>query len=190
MKRMQVALTKSKNEFVEPKADKIAKVEIGKCHKCTKTFADKDELSEHVTSEHSKIICDLCGKIFDQTLAMKKHFSDEHLTEKVLCEKCDKVFLTKDECKEHQFFVHEDVKCAKCDTTFTIPGLKEHVENRVSCQICNVELCNYDLLPNHKNKMHPRHSCDFCKKTFSERNLYKNHLLKYHQDQIFDIKLS
>ena len=56
MKRMQVALTKSKNEFVEPKPDKIAKVEIGKCHKCTKTFAEKEELSEHVTSEHSKII--------------------------------------------------------------------------------------------------------------------------------------
>ena len=170
MKRMQDALAESKNEFVEPKPDKIARVEIGKetkklnyqCHKCTKTFAKKNEISDHVVSEHSKIICDICSKLFDHTLALKMHFSNEHFTENILCEKCDKIFLTKELLNEHQLMVHEDAKCAKCDKTFTYLELRNHIGERVSCTPCKVEFCNRVGLTNHLSKCHPHNEGSKC----------------------------
>ena len=167
------AIDRSKDEFVKPKPAKIARVEVEKqtkkfnfqCHKCPKTFEVKDEITDHVTFEHSKIICDICGKLFDQISALKKHFSNDHLNENVSCDKCDKIFLTKELLKEHQFMIHVDVKCAKCDQTFTNKELREHVEKGVSCQTCKIELCNDDLLADHL-KLHKSSKCPSCDETF------------------------
>ena len=143
------AIDRSKDEFVKPKPAKIARVEVEKqtkkfnfqCHKCPKNFEEKDAITDHVTSEHSKIICDVCGKLFDQISALKSHFSDDHLTENVLCEKCDKIFLTKELLNEHKLMVHEDAKCVKCEKTFTYLELRNHIGQRVSCETCKAELC-------------------------------------------------
>ena len=177
------AIDRSKDEFIKPKPAKIARVRVGneakklnyQCHKCTKTFEEKDGIIEHVTFQHSKINCDVCGKIFDESLALKKHYSDEHLTENILCDKCDKVFFTKEVLKEHQFMAHEDVKCGKCDKTFSNQKLREHVENRVSCKTCKIKLCNDDLLANH-TKLHKSYKCEICLKAFN----YESGLL-YHK---------
>ena len=83
------ALAKSKNEFVEPRPAKIAKInsiEVQKhnqiqtkqCDFCPESFETQENLTDHVISNHCKITCKVCDKEFPDSVALKKHFPDEH----------------------------------------------------------------------------------------------------------------
>ena len=91
--------------------------------------------------------------------------------------------------------VHVDLKCAKCDQTFTNQELREHVEKGVSCQTCKIELCNNDLLAHHA-KLHESYKCDICHKTFDLLKQFAIHVKYDHTknyaceicDECFDSK--
>ena len=206
------AVDLSKDEFVKPKPAKIARIEVQKqnnklnyqCHKCTKTFEEKDKITDHITFEHSKIICDVCGKLFEQISALKKHFSNDHLIQNISCDKCDIIFLTQELLNEHKLMVHEDAKCVKCDKTFTYLELRNHIGQRVSCKTCRADFCTNNGLSFHLLKSHPNHQasikssekfqkakeppkqfnvrmkCDLCDKEFKQFSSLKSHMSADH----------
>ena len=88
--------------------------------------------------------CKLCIKEFD-ILALKKHYSEDHLANSFACDKCDKSFVREDFLKKHQTEKHDLVcLCGICKQGFqSLKELEEHFEN-------------HELQPNSFEKIHSK----------------------------------
>ena len=115
------ALLKSKDEFVVPKPAKIARVTVEKlrlqCHKCPKTFTEKDLLAQHITFDHTKMSCNFCDKEFKNFSVLNKHISEDHLTKWYICDTCNKTFFEESDMIDHKLLRHENEKTNKRQET-------------------------------------------------------------------------
>ena len=138
---MEDALAQSNQEFIEPKSAKKPKIdsvenEVGKraqlftCVECPSEFNSKDLLADHIIQTHTKVKCKLCSKDYD-ILALKKHYSEDHFTNPLACDKCVRTFVTEDLLKKHQTEKHElFCVCGICKQGFqSMKELGEHFEN-------------------------------------------------------------
>ena len=150
---MEDALAQSNQEFIEPKSAKKPKIdsvenEVGKraqlftCVECPSEFNSKELLADHIIQTHTKVKCKLCSKDYD-ILALKKHYSEDHLAKTFVCDKCEKTFVTQDLLKKHQTEKHElFCVCGICKQGFqSMKELGEHFES-------------HELQPNSLEKIH------------------------------------
>ena len=139
------AITKSKNEFVEPRPAKIAKIdsiEVQKeirilakqCDFCHEAFENQENLTDHVVSSHCKITCKVCNREYSHSLALRKHFTYVHAARSFGCGKCEEAFSTKDLLSRHHKIVHSDTE--KHEKSFVSHDRKSLLEVIYSCDFC------------------------------------------------------
>nr|XP_023013675.1 zinc finger protein 14-like [Leptinotarsa decemlineata] len=147
------------------------------CSLCSKTFISKSNLNRHVKLYHmtTRIVCEKCGKIFSEYY-LENHYKSEHPNEKVF-------------------------KCAKCESSFTmIAYLKQHAKSHAievkkehdmnkknekpkrNREFRSKERRVYrhtDLFKKVKSKMKGLDApitCKHCLKTLKDLYQYRNHL--------------
>ena len=173
------ALAKSKNEFVEPKPAKIAKIDsievqndnliqTKQCDFCPESFETQENLTDHVISSHCKITCKVCDEEFPQSLALKKHYTYEHAVKNVKCKSCDMEFSTKDLLSKHHETVCSNTQIQKCHFCRTI-----FVGSSACAKTVHMKTCKKN--PEKLAKYVSGHVsfCVICKKTFES---LKRHL--------------
>ncbi|XP_055691459.1 zinc finger protein 208-like [Lutzomyia longipalpis] len=94
---------------------------------CKEVFDSPEALEEHVKENHSKHICNLCGKQFKQLAYLTKHLQ-RHQEIKYECEICSRKYTTRYALKCHFKKVHYD------------KNLKKIVRKRLYCTYCD-EYC-------------------------------------------------
>ena len=93
------------------------------CDKCGKSFANKNQLTQHIQSKHENMryVCDICNRSFSWEKDLRRHVKQVHEDNvQYNCEKCDKSFHYKVNLSRHIQHVHENVRynCDKCDKSF------------------------------------------------------------------------
>ena len=192
---IEEAITESKNEFVAPRPVKITKIdsiEVQKdnliqtkqCDFCPDSFENQENLTDHVISNHCKITCKVCDKQFPESLALKKHFTDEHAVTNVNCDKCEKEFSTKDLLSKHQKNGHSDTHN---HNTSPVGDLDQNrpmkVIYRYPCMICYETYNTRQDLSTHicikeglrKNDKRPPLKCELCEEIFYSTSKFKKH---------------
>ena len=209
---MESALLQSNNEFVQPKPAKKPRIDLEEdeieneakvltCIECPSEFNSKDLLADHIIqAHHSKVKCKLCNKDYD-ILAIKKHYSDDHLAKTFACDKCDKTFVTEDLLKKHQNEKHElFCVCGICYQGFkSMKELGEHFENhKLQPNILdNIQNKSFEKISetvkktNKSSKNTPKplptaHICSICDDTFEKADELALHVSKVHEETIKD----
>uniref|UniRef100_A0A1I8MGJ5 Zinc finger protein 865 n=1 Tax=Musca domestica TaxID=7370 RepID=A0A1I8MGJ5_MUSDO len=104
-----------------------------KCPECPKRFQNQPALASH-RQVHSRkllarnVICDICQKGFLTTKTLVDHIKARHPNaKKYQCDQCDKKFLLEERLMRHMA-THKDLMCSICNKEFTSePTLKEHM---------------------------------------------------------------
>ena len=178
---IESALLQSNNEFVQPKPAKKPRIDFDEdeidneaklltCIECPSEFNSKDILTDHIIQvHHCKVKCKLCSKDYD-ILALKKHYSEDHLSNTFACDKCDKAFVTEDVLKTHQTEKHElFCVCGICKQGFqSMKELGKHFEE-------------HELQPNSLEKIHSKHlekKPETTKKTIAKETIQRKKTTK------------
>ena len=74
-------------------------VGVYSCPKCTKLFASKAFLRNHIRAKHQHVekpifLCHKCGNAYNNKKHLVRH-SETHSDKVYVCHKCDKLFTTK-----------------------------------------------------------------------------------------------
>ena len=137
------------------------------------------------------IKCDICGKNFATPKSLKEHTKEQHLSDKIRCEICQRLVVPR-RLKQHMLDAHgEPVKCKICGKMFSSKmRLQSHTKNQhqshcCACNICGLSLSSYQSLERHVQAMHSdksrsRVTCEFCNHSILAERL-KQHLRRVHQ---------
>ena len=127
-------------------------LKIIKCQFCDQTFETKQNLNEHMNSNHTKqsdnvVKCDLCDKTFDTKQNVDIHVENEHIDDEDrywLCSECP--FQTNNlnslkihmNVSKHTTNITDSVKCKFCESRFvTKKLLRTHIkDNHTSFKPC------------------------------------------------------
>jgi len=128
----------SNNKILEENGRNICK--DFKCVFCTKSFACKIYLDNHIQSLHEstlKFKCDLCGKQFKRKMDLKFHVKIAHENnESQMCILCDRKFRHKIYLAAHMKTAHEksksDFECSHCKKLYSS---KYHLKKHIIIQI-------------------------------------------------------
>ena len=134
-----------------------------KCLACDKTFANTNDLENHIQAKHEQKVCTLCDKSFATTKELDNHTKLKH--DQKTCTFCDKTFNTEHQLKGHYNHCIEYgntvVKCNNCQNTFTRFGIKRHGEmctgkqNKVySCSVCGKTAGSFNDVKKHQAEIH------------------------------------
>ena len=106
------------------------------------------------------------------------------------CPICDKKFTY---LRNHILNKHDEngpqIQCDKCPRKFITDGkLKTHVKlvhERVECEVCHQQICNFFMLKRHKAKVHGIkpdnvHQCQHCPLFFSTKVAIDKHIATKH----------
>ena len=104
--------------------ERMCSLNVKKCSKCGKVF-NIDDLDEHMKSEHSFTICDLCGlKFTNNEIINHKTNCDYRLVPCKFCE-LNVIFL---ELEEHENTCGSTTqKCEKCGLFIEKKNFKNHI---------------------------------------------------------------
>ena len=121
-------------------------LKIIKCHFCDQTFETKQNLNEHMNSNHTKqsdneVKCDLCDKTFDTKQNAEIHVENEHIDDEDrywLCSECP--FQTNNlnslkrhmNVSKHTTNITDSVKCKFCESRFVTKKTVEDTHKRHS----------------------------------------------------------
>ena len=134
-----------------------------KCIRCNELFRDSKELADHLhdhadeieNKPDTEIKCQVCYEPFPSLKDLKNHIqvhffgpkkrgkSYQPDNEKYFCSRCNREFLTADECSKH-VRRHSEQKIHKCDVcnkVFSRNGSKKrhelsHIEKKYDCPQC------------------------------------------------------
>ncbi|XP_061163813.1 zinc finger protein 91-like [Saccostrea echinata] len=171
-----------------------------KCKLCEKVFSSHQHLKRHMLShKNSKLICDVCGKMYKSTRTLKKHkklHSIGYEIPELECIHCKKSFTSKTSLENHIETQHAGKKsaflCPTCGKVFTRKySLKQHqlvhTGSRLVCDVCQKSFSSESSLRDHRN-IHTdlkSYKCQICSKTFNQRTTLQKHSKIHSADKSF-----
>ena len=134
---------------------------VPQCDLCGKSLKHRQALKSHIEYVHMKDkhhTCNQCGRMFQLENRMREHIITYHTVQTNLnfnCQKCDKIYETKHQLKNHQSF---------------------HRPKSYTCEVCALTFRDKTMLKRHLMALHTKEKpfiCTFegCDKRFS-RKLY------------------
>lgn len=101
-----------------------------KCLLCKRSMVTQENLDRHMISQHSRFVCEECGKTFSTKVILHRHIQSVHNNIKLhACEFCSRCFSRQSHLRQH-LLIHTGKRlfaCDLCDKTFTQkPGLLSH----------------------------------------------------------------
>ena len=132
------------------------------------------------------LICDLCGKLFNdekKLVAHCKRHSDDHDN---VCGHCGKVFDSRVKLRNHVRKVHKDFdECKFCpyvgEPSNVLRHEKEkHKDSDLKCSKCCKTFTRMTTLKSHEGKCGPKvkklHECAHCGKKFNRKDVLDKHM--------------
>ncbi|XP_051170854.1 zinc finger protein 3 homolog isoform X7 [Leptopilina boulardi] len=101
-----------------------------KCLICKRSMVTQENLDRHMLTQHSRFVCEECGKTFSTKVILQRHIQSVHNNIKLhACEFCSRRFSRQSHLRQH-LLIHTGKRlfaCDLCDKTFTQkPGLISH----------------------------------------------------------------
>ena len=172
------------------------------CHLCFKNFESKEEVKNHVATDHvgkKPVRCGCCGLRSHYKRNLQKHVRDYH-KDNPCCMAYDDAHMK----MNHILEAHILFDCMFCDTTFSqekdyIEHLKLEHNIQYNCDQCeNYEISTvtqdqhrkrnhedgkkYALAQYEKNKAQ-NHTCTICSKRFVTKSSLNSHIRYIHEKQ-------
>ena len=158
---------------------------------CLKDFAHKEGYLSHLRKHNNvRILCDICGKSFDQRVALKRHktrIHEDEINEKQKgdrspfpCNVCEKMLFTSELLKDHLQFIHN---LKKDEIEGGNVEIKLKLKTSIKCDLCD-DVFNYQsTLKNHVQVVHngTKYSCEYCGKVSSSANNLRIHIDRVHK---------
>ena len=147
------------------------------CHICGITqeeFSKRSYFEKHILlhQKNNQSVCDTCGKIYPNLIALNEHVRVYHGKEHP-CTQCEKKFATSNLLKRHMV-IHTS-------------------NNKFSCDSCTKTFTRFDNLRRHKmegcNNESQEFSCDICHKYFSRERQLKMHIKFHHESSTITCEL-
>lgn len=161
-------------DFLGSKETNNAETDTISCTECGKICADQEELTHHMSEEHSQVggtavdnndestlTCPDCGVVFINQAELDAHKSK--CPKKFKCDKCDEKFASESELRNHKSTQHP----AAVATSF-------------KCDKCNREFTSAKSLRAHKNEVHDSKVCKYCSNTFDDQTALTAHVQAKH----------
>ncbi|XP_043478876.1 uncharacterized protein LOC122509135 [Leptopilina heterotoma] len=152
------------------------------CYFCKMRFSTKRQRTIHLTTEHAKPNCRICGQTLRFDFVAKHEAYHQGLG--YPCHICKKAFASYRLMSSHQFDVHtrDDVKCNICKKSYTKRHIKYHMMSHAKkekCKLCKRGFHSVPMLLNHIKAVHkntyPFLKCDICSEKFIVESQLKNH---------------
>ena len=171
-------------------------VKLVNCSEC-KFVGTEEKLASHYSRYHTKLICELCGKVVKTSREMSHHMSTHKMDTD--CD-CNIKFKTRKEKREHYWEVHrirqregsEDddddntTQCAECTYRGTEEKVNEHFSRshvEVTCETCLKVIKNSKELNLHIYNCHTPKACKLCGETFLGHTAWYTHSISMHKEQ-------
>lgn len=104
--------------------ERMCSLNVKKCPKCNKPF-NKDDLNEHIKSEHTYIVCDLCNMKFPNSI-IEEH-KNNCSCRLIPCKYCELNVMFK-ELEEHENICGSTTeKCLKCGLYIEKKNISKHI---------------------------------------------------------------
>ncbi|XP_052746119.1 zinc finger protein 28 isoform X2 [Bicyclus anynana] len=177
---------------------------IYSCTLCPIDFRALPEYYRHDRELHRILICDYCGKKFNQKSGIERHIRRYHLP--IQCEICKNVYKRESTLDNHMAVRHPEVKwktvkreltyCVECDIHFATEDLfKRHLRHyvrhrinprkeQVPCPDCGKIFSRKSYMDNHYKLVHVRksqHYCELCDKHFINGYAIRTHKKFVHE---------
>ena len=176
--------------------------QIYNCSLCEERYLTLSGLNSHIFKSHERKVSDLgclfCGKDFTLKQELKDHIATDHKEKKYECSKCEASFRGHSSLLSHIEKVHEMKKCqcTTCGEVFqTITRLESHIAIKhdrtklFKCPSCNATYISKKALDGHISFVHNKstgHLCPECGENFQEKRRMKDHILVVHEGKGFD----
>lgn len=134
--------------------------------------------------ERKNYRCSVCSKNFTKFNDLLEHDSIVHvdMPKTFSCEKCGKLFLSKDRLETHKIVHREKLfECQLCQKKFTVQkSLDRHLNVHIgsyTCQKCGYKAHNMYNLKIHESShsLVKTHCCEECEKSFSTLSSLRRH---------------
>ncbi|XP_028138058.2 zinc finger and BTB domain-containing protein 40-like [Diabrotica virgifera virgifera] len=164
-------------EGIESHDNKVHFVRV-KCEHCTTSYRSEEQLQLHIKAKHC-LECSFCDKSFISIDDLKFHDKYVHLT--VECQHCGIFFRSDKELDKHLKAKHH-IECSFCDKSFTsIKQANAHVRyvHSVQCEHCDSYFRSDKELDQHINLKHCFY-CPDCEKSFKSIEVRNFHYKNVH----------
>ena len=135
------------------------------CEHCSKIYADKYQLKEHISVIHDKekcFICEICGHMSQSRQGLHNHILIKHKQAKHVCRVCNKPFINTQHLMAHMS-THTETpmyECKKCHRKYYHKSsLTEHNKScsgikPYKCHTCDVSFAGRAGLKDHEQTKH------------------------------------
>lgn len=188
----------SKQNSSRKKENTVSLTKQLNCTTCNFVTNSKSRLNIHVKRLHgTSYQCSTCERMFAFFKDLKKHKKSAHSEGYFVCEKCSKMYKSKEYFDLHMK-THEDgyikpsFMCSSCGKLFTtkyalsVHNKAEHLGMRQMylCQICGKKFRQRNSYKQHTNAHHgiKPYQCDHCGKAFTYHKSLREH--KYMHDSV------
>lgn len=148
---------------------------LSSCDQCDKVCADSYQLRLHkkrIHGPHVPSTCIECGKVFRNRTRLLAHML-LHVTAKLQCDHCKKLFKSKKYIREHMSIVHRQGVphiCEKCGREF----LSRPLGRKHSLK------CSGKFVVSRPTKLKATNKCLLCPRVFMNLRTLQNHYMQKH----------
>ena len=162
-----------------------------RCKKCKELVHD-DEFEQH--SCQTQFPCEICGKIYHNTISLEQHVSIKHSEKskiKYNCDQCGKQFVSKASLIKHLKTHDPMTPCPQCGKL--VRNLEDHIQvihtadsdKKFVCKDCGKGFITKDKLDVHQMNVHLKlrpHSCRYegCSVSFNDVSNRNQHEKRVH----------
>lgn len=173
------------------------------CDRCQKPFsreiAYRRHMQDHEDSDHGRIKCEECGKIYKSHAVLYVHIRNNHTEPRFVCDICAKPFRIMSEFKKHKLS-HEDpdklkMQCPHCMKWYkTREYWRAHIRlthrskqnQMIKCEMCDKTFSRKDKMRAHMKHVHeePTKKCEYCEKCFTKDISLREHVASQHTGEV------